>query len=430
MHFFTSLFISLCLVCAIVMWSQRKEGSNAASGKVSLEFRKSQRIYLAAYLCAVIADWLQGPYVYALYEHYKFSKQEIGVLFIAGFGSSAVFGTFTGEFADRYGRKLACLMYCALYGISCLTKHSPSFWWLLVGRITGGIATSILYSCFESWLVANHNLKHFPSELLSNTFSLASSGNAIVAIASGWMGGFVRDTFDSLVAPFDLANFFCILCAGVIMATWQENKGEAGGLPTMKDPNAPSKNRTKMALLVLQRDPKVAILGITQSLFEGSMYIFVFMWTPKLEPHWKDLPHSRVFGCFMASMTLGSALIGPLQKRYSPEVYMRYLFAISAVLMAITASGVADGYTTTACFLIFEGACGVYFPSMGVVKSKYVPEEVRATIYNIFRIPLNIIVCTVLANLKTFSGLFLDTLATHKQRISNTLATHGRPKTF
>jgi hypothetical protein len=34
--------------------------------------------------------------------------------------------------------------------------------WLLVGRITGGIATSILYSCFESWLVANHNLKHFP----------------------------------------------------------------------------------------------------------------------------------------------------------------------------------------------------------------------------------------------------------------------------
>jgi hypothetical protein len=29
---------------------------------------------------------------------------------------------------------------------------------------------------------------------------------------------------------------------------------------------------------------------------QGAMYIFVFMWTPKLEPHWKDLPHSRVFG--------------------------------------------------------------------------------------------------------------------------------------
>jgi len=32
------------------------------------------------------------------------------VLFIAGFGSSAVFGTLTGELADRYGRRLACLV--------------------------------------------------------------------------------------------------------------------------------------------------------------------------------------------------------------------------------------------------------------------------------------------------------------------------------
>jgi hypothetical protein len=27
----------------------------------------------------------------------------------------------------------------------------------------------------------------------------------------------------------------------------------------------------------------------------------------------------------------------------------------------LAASGVADGYTTTACFLIFEGACGLNF---------------------------------------------------------------------
>ena len=49
---------------------------------------------------------------------------------------------------------------------------------------------------------------------------------------------------------------------------------------------------------------------------------------------------------------------------------------------------------------VFEAACGIYFPSMGIIKSKYVPEEVRATVYNIFRIPLNFIVVLVLANLK------------------------------
>lgn len=46
-------------------------------------------------------DWLQGPYVYALYEHYGFSRGEIGRLFIAGFGSSMVFGTAMGTLADK-----------------------------------------------------------------------------------------------------------------------------------------------------------------------------------------------------------------------------------------------------------------------------------------------------------------------------------------
>lgn len=48
-----------------------------------------------------VGDWLQGPYVYALYEHYGYSPAQIGQLFIAGFGSSMVFGTFIGALADK-----------------------------------------------------------------------------------------------------------------------------------------------------------------------------------------------------------------------------------------------------------------------------------------------------------------------------------------
>lgn len=46
-------------------------------------------------------DWLQGPYVYYLYSHYGFGKGEIGHLFIAGFGSSMLFGTIVGSLADK-----------------------------------------------------------------------------------------------------------------------------------------------------------------------------------------------------------------------------------------------------------------------------------------------------------------------------------------
>jgi predicted MFS family arabinose efflux permease len=55
------------------------------------------------------------------------------------------------------GRKRACITYCITYILSCFTKHSPQYKILMIGRVLGGIATSLLFSAFESWLVAEHN---------------------------------------------------------------------------------------------------------------------------------------------------------------------------------------------------------------------------------------------------------------------------------
>ena len=35
------------------------------------------------------------------------------------------------------------------------------------------------------------------------------------------------------------------------------------------------------------------MLGAMQSLFEGSMYTFVFLWTPALSPDGEHLPHGE-----------------------------------------------------------------------------------------------------------------------------------------
>ena len=50
---------------------------------------------------------------------------------------------------------MSCMIYCLLYIVSCMTKHSPDFFVLLFGRLTGGMATSILFSSFESWYGSN-----------------------------------------------------------------------------------------------------------------------------------------------------------------------------------------------------------------------------------------------------------------------------------
>jgi MFS transporter, MFS domain-containing protein family, molybdate-anion transporter len=38
----------------------------------------------------------------------------VGTLFLTGFLSSAVFGTFLGIYVDTWGRKLGCIIFCVL----------------------------------------------------------------------------------------------------------------------------------------------------------------------------------------------------------------------------------------------------------------------------------------------------------------------------
>ena len=47
-------------------------------------------------------------------------------------------------------------------------------------------------------------------------------------------------------------------------------------------------------------------------------------------------------------------------------------------------------------FLLFEMCVGLYFPACGTLKSALVPDFARAAIYNLFRVPLNLIVLVVL----------------------------------
>merc|ERR1719324_1002831 len=47
-------------------------------------------------------------------------------------------------------------------------------------------------------------------------------------------------------------------------------------------------------------------------------------------------------------------------------------------------------------FVCFELCVGVYFPSICTLKSEAVPESHRATVYNLFRAPMNLIVVSVL----------------------------------
>lgn len=98
--------------------------ANAASDAAAdIRHAHLLRKYLVVYLLAAFSDWLQGPYVYALYDAYGYSQHDIAVLFVAGFGSSMVFGSFVGGMADQGGRKKFVILFAIIYAASCMTKR-------------------------------------------------------------------------------------------------------------------------------------------------------------------------------------------------------------------------------------------------------------------------------------------------------------------
>uniref|UniRef100_A0A183BYP2 Molybdate-anion transporter n=1 Tax=Globodera pallida TaxID=36090 RepID=A0A183BYP2_GLOPA len=323
-------------------------------------FLSFQRTYLAVYCLAVAGDWLQGPHVYALYESYWMTKHQIELLFIAGFGSSLLFGTFIGSIADKFGRKTNCLLYAVLYGVSCVTKHFADFNVLLFGRLMGGIATSILFSAFESWLVFEHRRRALSDQSLKQIFANATLANSLIAILAGIVAQTAANAF-GFVAPFD--------CALVVLAL--------------------------MALTDV-----ILFLGLVQSLFEGSMYVFVLEWTPALSraSETGTIPHGYIFASFMISVMMGSAIFNLLSQYSRPESFMRFVFFAAALLMGAPVLFPSSPAVIFVAFALFEVCVGIFWPAMGFLRSQYIPEKTRSTTMNFFRVPLNLLVIVILWN--------------------------------
>ncbi|KFM25691.1 Major facilitator superfamily domain-containing protein 5 [Auxenochlorella protothecoides] len=406
--FYVYLFMVGAVAAAVFEYGNRLVKVTAAP---DLAFRGFKTNYLVVYSFMMAGDWLQGPYVYALYEHYGFTRGEIGRLFIAGFGSSMIFGTVMGSLADKYGRKRAALLYVVCYTLGCFTKHAPNFWVLFFGRILCGIATSLLYSAFESWVVGEHNKRGYNPEWLGGIFSQAVFlGNGLVAILAGLFSHSLVDTFRlGPVSPFDAAAIVLVIGGVIIALTWTENYGDSSESASLAESFG-------KAYTLIMSDPKFALLGAMQSLFEGSMYTFVFLWTPALSPNGEHLPHGMIFACFMVSSMVGSALAGKLMSLTTIKVerYMQVVFAFAALCLTIPVvvppakasnsdSLSLAGKLHLLAFCGFEVCVGIFWPSMMTMRSAHIPEEIRSTVINCFRIPLNFFVCVILYNVGSYS---------------------------
>jgi len=389
------------LVLSLLAYGARQLANKGDQKKTSvsnLNFKSFQKSFFLVYFLALLGDWLQGPYVYKLYAFYGFKESQIAVLYVAGFASSVMFGTCTGPLADIWGRRKMAIAFAVIYTFCCLTKLSPNFWWLFIGRVFGGVATSMLFSTFESWYVYEHSERHgFPSEWIGITFSITTFWNGMIAILAGIISNVSAETLGfGPVAPFVVALLPLVVCGILVVKTWEENYGNRksnfGG-------------SCMEGLRIIFSDQQVLLLGTVQSLLESCMYIFVFLWTPVLDTG--NTPLGMVFSCFMVCIMVGSAVFSILTQRgFSEADILKTCLAMISATMGICCyttrpgAGQIDTILSFIAFLVLEVSIGMYFPAISYLRGVVIPESHRANVMNWFRVPMNVITCGALLCLR------------------------------
>lgn len=146
------------------------------------------------------------------------------------------------------------------------------------------------------------------------------------------------------------------------------------------------------------------------------MFVFVFLWAPSLATQGEGIPHGLIFSLMMLSCMAGASIGGLLLSRsYKPESCIRWVSLLSALAlsgpflyytsMEHTLMPVQDirgitlpGKILLSAFCVFEGCVGMSWPIMMSLRAKHLPDELRTTLMNCFRVPLNIGVGLLLHN--------------------------------
>ncbi|KAJ7104382.1 hypothetical protein B0H15DRAFT_809794 [Mycena belliarum] len=375
----------------------RAEGGLGGSGSAAT-LAALTRQYLVVYAIVMGADWLQGPYVYSLYhDQYNFPERTVAILFVTGFISAGLFAPLIGVWADQHGRKRLCLVFCATYTAACLCIMVPFLPVLLVGRVLGGISTSILFSAFESWLISASTSHALPQADLSTIMGRATLINGLVATGAGVFSNQLVGVTGSFATPFVASGILLVVAWLVIRGSWVENYGSGGGSEASGDPF--QLQRLRLAMRIVQEDPRLLVLGLTQTCFEGSMYLFVFLWVPSLQESslMGFLPLGYIFSSFMLSMMLGSLLYTAITAASSEPSLVTHAKLSSAVCaaagLALAVSvALPDERVRFWAFCAFEACVGMYYPVQGMLRGALVADAHRATLAALFRVPLNVFV--------------------------------------
>uniref|UniRef100_A0A0N5AGM1 Molybdate-anion transporter n=1 Tax=Syphacia muris TaxID=451379 RepID=A0A0N5AGM1_9BILA len=336
------------------------------------QFKSLQRHYLIPYLSILLAESIQGPYLYVLYYAYGFIPSQIAVLYATGLVMNVICTVFTVYLLSRYGRKVLCLCCVASGSLACALKYGHE-----------------------------HVLSFdFPKEWLFSSVAILSTTAGFLSVAAGFIAEFAEWMSSVTAFPFFFSVLFQLAGGTYIMKVWPENCLEAEHRINVKQ-------QFTRALGIFKRKPEILVLCSVHTLFESTMLIFIFVWTP-LFIHYQTvvprrLSYGIIYSAFMASALLGSTLSRSFRKIVSPSLSLLgsslvSLFSLTLVVLIIPTQ--VDQWTSRKYYMLlfvcclFETCVGIYLPAMNKLQAEMLPADRRHALLALLRVPLTIISCS------------------------------------
>jgi MFS transporter, MFS domain-containing protein family, molybdate-anion transporter len=380
-----------------------------------------------------------------LYESYGFS---VASLYSLGFMAGAITAPVFGPLIDKYGRKKAALLYCALEVCINQLEQYPFLLGLVTSRVVGGITTNLLNVVFEAWVDTEYRIQRLPKEkyeLLMRDSVIVSN---LAAIASGWLAHALAEMLGP-VGPFEGA----VTCTGIAFVTifflWNENYGKLEASEEKSNDFRDAIDTFK----AIKSNSKVLRICIIQGLTLGSLQIVIFLWSPLLRDfahgaseagqiHWwgMDRDHAPayglIFGAYMAAGVLGGLVSSSSRKLSSffstflpshpaesnagntnidnekdqatnVEFHCALCYFLASLVLLVPCFAVpssASGFSfALTAFLVYEFIVGMYAPCEGMIRANYIPAECRGSVMVIPTIIVNVSVAIAVISTEAVS---------------------------
>lgn len=236
--------------------------------------------------------------------------------------------------------------------------------------------------------ILQHVGQGFPLDWFTHTFNTLSVAMSILAVVLGPAVTGAHDFAGGNLGPFK-ASLLLTAINGCLLFSWR------------RDANKPCPAFTDMARLgsrawaaLIGGDGsgggggggKVALVTLAQACFEAGTFAFGLLWTPLLaaaagvaEGAQASPPWGIVFSQQLVCVMIGSVLF-KLTTALAPRVSAESMCLWASVGGAVCFLGLSTGPSlggVQSALLGYEVCVGMYLNAMGVMRSKYIPQEVR-----------------------------------------------------